>query len=352
MAAARAKNLWRNGRHVHRCLSCLAAAILLCAAFAAQLSAQPREEDAFGSNPGNLRMLSHVPTDISVGAPLIVVLHGCKQRAPAFARDAGWLALADRTRSALLLPEQKGLPRHLHDVFLFPWVVRMLGANNQNACFNWFDPQANAHEKGEALSIRQMIDTMIARYAVDRSRVFIAGLSAGGAMTAAMLTAYPERFAGGAVVAGIPYGCADDAAAASRCMSPGVDRPAADWGARVRARFPAGARPPPVTIWHGDADERVVPRNRQELVEQWIAVHGVSRAPITRERNGPIVREVYADSGRTARVESVLVEGLGHAFPIETGGPVPCGQPGDFVVPAKVCASREIARFWGLIGAE
>jgi hypothetical protein len=100
---------------------------------------EPREETGFGSNPGNLRMFSYVPADLAPGAPLIVVLHGCKQKAVTFARDAGWLALADRSRLALLLPEQKGLPSHLHDVYLFPWVVALWGANSQNACFNRFE---------------------------------------------------------------------------------------------------------------------------------------------------------------------------------------------------------------------
>ena len=66
-----------------------------------------------------------------------------------------------------------------------------------------------------------MIDAMIARHSVDRSRVYVVGLSAGGAMAAAMLAAYPERFAGGAIVAGVPYGCANTVDEALRCMNPG-----------------------------------------------------------------------------------------------------------------------------------
>jgi poly(hydroxyalkanoate) depolymerase family esterase len=133
---------------------------------------------------------------------LIVVLHGCKQKAASFASDAGWLALSDRYGLALLLPEQKGLPSYFYDIYLFPWVVTLFGANNQNACFNWFQPEDTARDRGEALSIRQMIDVMIARHSVDPSRVYVVGLSAGGAMAAVMLAAYPERFAGGAIVAG------------------------------------------------------------------------------------------------------------------------------------------------------
>jgi poly(3-hydroxybutyrate) depolymerase len=110
----------------------LCAALLTISMVVGAQAAGPREESGFGSNPGNLRMFSYVPGSLPPGAALIVVLHGCKQRAVTFARDAGWLALADRSRLALLLPEQKGLPSFLHDVFLFPWVLALWGANNQS----------------------------------------------------------------------------------------------------------------------------------------------------------------------------------------------------------------------------
>ena len=334
---------------LRRALRCaLAAALLMVGALAAAAAAEPREESAFGSNPGNLRMFSYVPADLAPAAPLVVVLHGCKQKAAAFARAAGWLAVADRSKLALLLPEQKGLPSYFYDYYVYPWIVAWWGANNQNACFNWFEPDDTARDRGEALSIMQMIDAMIARHAVDRARVYVVGLSAGGAMTAVMLAAYPERFAGGAIVAGIPYGCADTVSEALHCMNPGVDREPDEWRRRVREAAGAEARVPPVSIWHGDADARVLPRNRQELVEQWTAAHGIAATPARSERSGRITRELYTDGAGVTRVESVLVDGLAHAFPIRTGGAAPCGQPGDFVVAAEVCAASEIARFWGL----
>jgi poly(hydroxyalkanoate) depolymerase family esterase len=300
------------------------------------------------ANPGNLRMFSYVPADLAPGAPLIVVLHGCKQKAITFARDAGWLALADRSRVALVLPEQKGLPSYLHDVSLFPWAVALWGANNQNACFNWFEPDDTTRDRGGALSIRQMIDAMLERHSVDRSRIYVVGFSAGGAMTAVMLAAYPERFAGGAIIAGVPYGCADTVTKALQCMNPGIGRAPAEWRRRVRDVAGAERRIPPVSIWHGAADTRVVLRNWQELIEQWTAVHGISAKPARSERNGPVTRMFRTDGAGAVRVESVLVEGLAHAFPIRIGADLSCGQPGDFVVAAEVCATTEIAHFWGL----
>ena len=319
--------------------------IMLVRANAAEL----REETAFGSNPGNLRMFSYAPAGVKTPAPLVVVLHGCKQKAATFARDAGWLDLAESTKTMLLLPEQKGLNPYWYGVaWAAPW-VSLLGANNQNACFNWFEPGDTVRDRGEALSIAQMIDAMLTKYPVDKSRIYIAGLSAGGAMTGAMLAAYPERFAGAAIVAGVPYGCADTVVRAMHCMKPGVDRKPAEWRKALGGTSVSPTRYPPVSIWHGDADERVVPRNRIELVEQWTAAHGLTGAASKiSPHDEKLTRETYTDTSGTPKVESVVVKSLGHAFPIRADGVSPCGQPGDFVVDVQVCGVAEIARFWGL----
>ena len=336
-------------RNILRHATALAFSILTLVTASA---AEPREETGFGSNPGNLRMFSYVPAGLKTPAALIAVLHGCKQRATTFARDAGWVDFAESAKVMLLLPEQKGLNRYLYDVsWVAPWAA-LLGANNQNACFNWFEPGDTARDRGEALSIAQMVGAMIAKYPVDQSRVYIVGLSAGGAMTAAMLASYPERFAGGAIVAGLPYGCADTVIRALHCMKPGVDRRPEEWRRALGATSGSKTRYPPVSIWHGDADERVVPRNRIELVEQWTAAHGLTGvAPRSPPTNEILTREIYTDTIGTPKVESVVIKGLGHAFPIRTGAGSPCGRPGDFVVDVQVCAVTEIARFWDLAGS-
>src|SRR6188508_3373251 len=152
-------------------------------------SARLREILGFGSNPGNLRMFDYRPSNLADSPALVVVLHVCTQSAAGYDLGAGWSTLADRYGFALLLPEQQR-------------------SNNPNGCFNWFLPEHNRRGEGEALSIRQMIERVIIEYGIDRSRVFITGLSAGGAMTSTMLACYPEVFAAGAIIAGLPFGAA------------------------------------------------------------------------------------------------------------------------------------------------
>src|ERR1043165_6835251 len=117
------------------------------------------ELTGFGSNPGALRMFTYVPKTGSASPPLAVVLHGCTQSAGGYDLGAGWSTLAERYGFVLLLPEQTP-------------------ANNPKTCFNWFLPSDTTRGRGEALSIRQMIEKTIGAHGVDRARVFITGLSA------------------------------------------------------------------------------------------------------------------------------------------------------------------------------
>ena len=205
----------------------------------------------FGPDPGALRMLARVPEGLPPGAPLVVVLHGCTQSAAAFDRACGWSDLAARLGFALLLPEQRR-------------------ANNPKRCFNWFSTGDTRRGAGEALSIRSMVARMLAEHGLDSGRVYVAGLSAGGAMTAAMLAAYPEVFAGGAFIGGLPYGAATDARQARPAMKGRLDRrPAGGWGEAVRATSAHRGPWPRVSVWQGGADRSVHPVNAERLVEQW-----------------------------------------------------------------------------------
>src|SRR5262249_12733719 len=154
-------------------------------------------------------------------APLIVLLHGCGQTAGAFLDRSGWIGVAERLRIPLVLPEQSG-------------------DNNQGRCFNWFRPTHTGRGQGEALSIRQMVSAATKRFGCDPRRVFVGGLSAGGAMAAALLAAYPDVFAAGAVIAGLPVGAASNVSEALRRMAEaGPIRSGAEWASQVRNAAPA-----------------------------------------------------------------------------------------------------------------
>src|SRR5213594_3424078 len=107
--------------------------------------------------------------------------------------------------------------------------------NNANGCFNWFNPEDTERDSGEACSIRQMIAHAVKEIGIDRERIFVTGLSAGGAMTSVMLATYPEVFAGGAIIAGLPYGVASNVREAFEAMFTKQGHAAQALGDRVRA---------------------------------------------------------------------------------------------------------------------
>jgi poly(hydroxyalkanoate) depolymerase family esterase len=255
--------------------------------------------DDFGSNPGHLSMLVHQPTELpEPDAPLIVLLHGCGQAAASFAHDTGWIALANQLGIPLVMPEQAG-------------------ENNRGRCFNWFRPVHTTRGHGEAQSIRQMVATAIRHYHSSPRRVFIAGLSAGGAMTAAMLAAYPDVFAGGAVVAGLPVGAAGSVTEALRRMAEaGPDRTASAWADQVRNAAPFGYRGPwpRISIWHGDADRVVDPANAPLLARQWSSLHGVDPAAIDTAELPGAARDRWTAAGQTV-VELWRLPGQAHVWP-------------------------------------
>ncbi len=291
------------------------------------------ETASFGPNPGALRMLSYVPDDLPAGAPLVVVLHGCTQTAAAYDYGAGWSQLARRHGFAVLYPEQ----------------VR---SNNGNVCFNWFSPVDVARNGGEVQSIYQMIQAMLRTHKLDPQRAFITGLSAGGAMTAAMLACYPDVFAGGAIIAGLPFGAATSIQSAFEAMHGGRPRPAREWGDLVRAASPNRGSWPTVQVWQGTADQTVRPVNAAELIKQWSDVHGLGTKPdIIGLKDGARHEAWKGPDGRIV-LESYLVPGLAHGTPLDTSdldADHAVGHTGPHMLEAEIASTWHIARNWGLL---
>ncbi len=290
----------------------------------------------FGTNPGSLQMFTYIPSGLPESAPLVVVLHGAVQTADDYAYGSGWVTLADRHGFALLFPQQRR-------------------SNNPLNCFHWYRCRDTERGQGEARSIWQMIESMSVDLKTDRRSIFITGLSAGGAMANVMLATYPEIFAAGGIIAGLPYGVATTVHEALRCMSPGAERTGEDLGDRVRAASSHTSQWPRISVWHGDADTTVTSLNSGETVKQWLNVHGLSKQPTFIEDKDGCRRQVWCDGGGERRVERYDIAHMDHGTPLEPGDQgSKCGRSGSYFLDVGISSSWLLAKFWGLLdeGAE
>src|ERR1700761_7143080 len=283
-----------------------------------QAPVTPLTDVPFSPNPGNLRMFRYLPKGVKAGAPLVVVLHGCGQTASGYDAGTGWSVLAAELGFALLVPEQKAV-------------------NNPNTCFNWFNPEDITRGEGECASIAAMIRTMLDEHKLDSARVFITGLSAGGAMTAAMLATYPELFAGGAIIAGLPYGAAGNVRDALEAMRSAPLRLPHAWGEAVRVASDYRGPWPKISIWHGALDPVVNINNAQASVAQWADLHGLALTGAKQELVDGAVRLSWGD-----KLEVYTLAALGHGTPINSAD---VGSAGPFILEAGISSSRRITEF-------
>jgi poly(hydroxyalkanoate) depolymerase family esterase len=294
-------------------------------------AASLQEVTGFGTNPGALRMFRYVPDGLPAGRPVVVALHGCTQNASGYGTGSGWLRLADRWGFSVVLPQQQS-------------------ANNASSCLNWFQTGDIQRGQGEAASIAQMVDRQLADVSGAPSRVYVTGLSAGGGMTSVMMATYPEKFAAGGVVAGLPYGCAQAAGSPYVCMYVGATQTPQQWGDRVRAARPGytGAWPT-LTVLHGTADYTVKPVNMADLVEQWTNVHGADQTADAADTVAGYPHRVYRGPAGNAVVETYEITGMGHGQPVDPGsGAEQCGTAGAYMLDVNLCAAYRLGRAWGL----
>ena len=273
-------------------------------------------------------MKSFVPTTLPKNPPLVVVLHGRGQTPESLDAATGFSRLARARGFVLLYPEQ-------------------VKSNNSQRCFNWFRPSAVARDRGELLSVKQMIEHASKLTSVDRNRVFIVGLSAGGAMTAVLAAAYPDLFAGAAIVAGMPVGAVRDAMSALRAMKSGVPTPAEGWGSRINEISPGRRSWPPISIWQGTADRVVNPTNADASIDQWLEAMSIDR------NSGRVQKKTWGElhswqAGQGSLVSFYRIAGMGHGLPVKTRGGVAPSPRDPFVRPTGVSAPLELMRSWGL----
>ncbi|WP_160147065.1 extracellular catalytic domain type 1 short-chain-length polyhydroxyalkanoate depolymerase [Thermomonospora echinospora] len=298
-----------------------------------------QEVTGFGSNPGNLRMFTYVPSNGQSGAPVVVLFHGCGGSANGLDTATGWRKYADAYGFTLVMPEQK--PENVGSGGIVP-----------HKCFSaWNAEDRTRAGNGEARSVIQMVDHMKREYGADASRVFVTGYSGGGAATNVMLAAYPDVFKAGAVFFGMAYGCADTEDAYfttglfGQCSGPLNRSTPQQWGDRVRSAYPGYSGPRPrVQIWHGGSDRLISPRSLDYQRDQWTNVFGFGRTPTSTTTPAPgVTKSVYGNGS----VETYLIDGMGHEPPIDPGtGIQNCGSRGSGH--DSLCGPYYASHFFGL----
>jgi len=296
----------------------------------ARATTRLQELTAFGANPGNLRMFAYVPVRLPSMPGLVVALHGCTQTAVDYDHGTGWSTLADRQGFVVVYPQQQP-------------------SNNAKNCFSWFLPGDIQRDRGEALSIREMVGHALVSFGIDRRKVFVTGLSAGGAMASVMLATYPEVFAGGAIVAGLPYGCAASVQEAFEVMFAQRSPSERALGDSVRAASRHRGPWPRISVWHGTADPIVSASNADNIIRQWTNVQALQGHPTHEEKSAHHTRRIWSDASGKALIEAVSINGMAHGVPIATAmGAEGCGAAGPFFLDVGISSTHQIANFWGL----
>lgn len=282
----------------------------------------------FGDNPGGLQASYYAPEKIdSMTTPpaLVVLLHGCAQQAETLAQQSGLLSLAKQRKFALLLPQQAL-------------------SNNIKRCFNWYSAEDFTKNKGETLSIKNMITSL--KQKISSDNVYIIGLSAGGAMASSMLVNYPDLFTAGAVVAGIPFPCADGLITGISCMRNGPSQTVDELVSLIEKISPDQTYWPKLSIWTGENDSIVNPLNATMLAQQWVQLSKVMSKSIMNKETGYNITR-WSDDVSEIQVELVEVKGQDHGImvnPKVAHG----GEASDYVLAAPLSTAMHVVELWKL----
>lgn len=245
---------------------------------------------------------------------LIVMLHGCQQNADDFAVGTGMNKLAENHNFIVAYPQQES-------------------SANAAACWNWFVPAHQLRDRGEPASIAAITRALIAEFQVDPERVFVAGLSAGGAMAAVLAETYPDLYSAAGVHSGLAYGSATDVMSAFSVMR-------GDKQASAVGRGNSGTGATRMIIFQGSADGTVHHSNAQRLIDgsanaNWQNIE----QPLTSYNGRNVARQIFEDQNGSTKMEVWQIDGAGHAW---SGG----NAGGSFADPKGPNASEEMVRFF------
>jgi poly(hydroxyalkanoate) depolymerase family esterase len=300
---------------------------------------QPAASSTLRRDPHNSDgVLVHVPPDLdpSVPVPAVCMLHGCTQDPSSFAAATAMNDTADRHGFVVVYP---GQPR----------------ARNAQGCWNWFLPAHQQRGSGEPQLVAGVARRLLARdfaQTVDPARIFVAGLSSGGAMALILAVCYPDLFAAVAVHSGLPYRSADNVASAFAAMRR-ADTIGAPDGHPISAAMGAHARVLPSLVIHGTADRTVAPENARRILGQLMHANQLAAPATCRHDPGRpsasqharadgglrYARERWVDTHGALVHESIEVHGLGHAW---SGG----AAGGSYTDPRGPSASEAIWTFF------
>ncbi|MBY0242787.1 MAG: PHB depolymerase family esterase [Burkholderiaceae bacterium] len=244
--------------------------------------------------------------------PLVVMLHGCTQNPDDFAAGTRMNALAEEARCLVVYPAQSA-------------------DANQQRCWNWFNALDQQRGQGEPSIIAGIAEQVMTGYAVQRTQVYVAGLSAGGAMAAIVGALYPDLFCAVGVHSGLPFASARDLPSALTAMRRGMQAQPIEGGGL------------PIIVFHGDQDSTVHPRNGEQLMLQKLHGHGVLDDAATESGSVPdghrYTRTTHRRHNGKPLGEHWVVHGAGHAW---SGG----SQDGSYTDAKGPDASREMLRFF------
>jgi poly(hydroxyalkanoate) depolymerase family esterase len=230
--------------------------------------------------------------------------------------------------------------------------------DNPQGCWNWFTAEHQARGGGEPAFIAGATRAVMAgasQWTIDPQRVFVVGMSAGGAMASVLAATHPDVFSAVAVHSGLAYGCARTLPSAMQAMRQGGPDPEAQ-GRAAFAAMGAAARVVPAVVVHGTADQVVCPVNGEHAVRQWLATNRLAGGDgadaarpdaIVRDDGAgrlPLTRHTWTDGAGRAVVEHVEIEGLGHAW---SGG----AAGGSYTDPRGPSASAAIWDFFARVSA-